>query len=68
MISYQFTREQLCKVLADTIEMYLEYVDGRGLTPKRGAMVAIDGTIQGLDAEKESEGLGEVRTLNKLLI
>ncbi len=68
MISYQFTREQLCKVLADTIEMYLEYVDGRGLTPKREAMAAIDGTIQGLDAEKESEGLGEVRTLNKLLI
>ncbi len=68
MISYQFTREQLCKVLADTIEMYLEYVDGRGLTPVRGAMVAIDETIQGLDAEKELEGLGEVRTLNKLLI
>ncbi len=67
MISYQFTREQLCKVLADTIEMYLEYVDGRGLTPVRGAMVAIDETIQGLDAEKELEGLGEVRTLNKLL-
>ncbi len=68
MISYQFTREQLCKVLADTIEMYLEYVDGRSLTPRRGAMAAIDETIQGLDAEKELESLGEVRTLNKLLI
>lgn len=68
MISYQFSREQLCKVLADTIEMYLDYVDGRGLTPVRGAMAAIDETIQGLDAGKELESLGEVRTVNQLLI
>ena len=68
MISYQFSREQLCKVLADTIEMYLEYVDVHGLDPRRGAMAAIDETIQGLDAEKELENLGEARTVNQLLI
>ncbi len=68
MISYQFSREQLCKVLADTIEMYLEYVDGRGMDPVRGAMAAIDETIQGLEAEKELENLGEARVFNQLLI
>jgi hypothetical protein len=68
MISYQFSREQLCKVLADTIEMYLEYVDVHGLEPARGAMAAIDETLQGLDAERELKSLGEVRTLNQLLI
>ena len=68
MISYQFSREQLCKVLADTIEMYLEYVDVRGMDPVRGAMAAIDETIQGLEAEKELENLGEARAFNQLLI
>ena len=68
MISYQFSREQLCKVLADTIEMYLEYVGGRGMDPVRGAMAAIDETIQGLDAEKELVNLGEARAFNQLLI
>ncbi len=68
MISYQFSREQLCKVLADTIEMYLEYVDVHGLDSVRGAMAAIDETIQGLDAERELKTLGEVSTLNQLLI
>lgn len=68
MISYQFSQEQLCKVLADTIERYLEYVDIHGLDPMRGAMAAIDETIQGLDAERQLQNLGEVSTLNQLLI
>ena len=68
MISYQFSREQLCKVLADTIETYLEYVGGHDMDPVRGAMAAIDETIQGLEAEKELENLGEARAFNQLLI
>ena len=55
-------------MLADTIEMYLEYVGGRGMDPVRGAMAAIDETIQGLEAEKELENLGEARAFNQLLI
>lgn len=67
MVSYQFTKEQLCKVLADTIDMYLEYVDVHGHDPVRGALAAIDETVQGLDAERELASLGEVMQLNQLL-
>jgi len=68
MVRYQFTQEQFCKVLADTLDMYLEYVDVHGHDRVRAAMAAIDETLQGLDAEKELADLGEVRALNQLLI
>ena len=68
MVLYQFTQEQFCKVLADTIDMYLEYVDVHGHDRVRAAMAAIDETLQGLDAEKELAGLVEVTTLDQLPI
>ena len=68
MIRYQFTQEQLCKVIADTLDMYLEYVDVHGHDRMRAAMAAIDETVQGLNAEKELAELGEVTTLNQLPI
>jgi hypothetical protein len=68
MIRYQFTQEQLCKVIADTLDMYLEYVDVHGHDRVRAAMAAIDETVQGLDAEKELADLGEVTILNQLPI
>ena len=68
MIRYQFTQEQLCKVIADTLDMYLEYVDVRGHDRVRAAMAAIDETLQGLDAEKELGELGGVMTHNQLPI
>ncbi len=68
MVRYQFTQEQLCKVIADTLDIYLEYVDIHGQDPVRAAMAAIDETVQGLDAEKELAELGEVTTFNQLPI
>jgi len=68
MIRYQFTQEQLCKVIADTLDIYLEYVDVHGHDRVRAAMAAIDEALQGLDAEKELAELGEVTTLNQLPI
>jgi len=46
MVRYQFTQEQFCKVLADTLDMYLEYVDVHGHDRVRAAMAAIDETLQ----------------------
>ena len=68
MVRYQFTQEQFCKVLADTLDMYLEYVDVHGRDRVRAAMAAIDETLQGLDGERELADLGEVTALNQLLI
>ena len=68
MVLYQFTQEQFCKVLADTIDMYLEYVDAHGRDRVRAAMAAIDETLQGLHAERDLADLGEVTALNQLLI
>ncbi len=65
MIRYQFTQEQLCKVIADTLDMYLEYVDVHGHDRVRAAMVAIDEILQGLDAEKNLADLREVTALNE---
>ena len=66
MVLYQFTQEQFCKVIADTLDIYLEYVDVHGHDRVRAAMAAIDEALQGLDAEKELAELGEVTTLNQL--
>ena len=68
MVLYQFTQEQFCKVLADTIDMYLEYVDVHGRDSVRAAMAAIDETLQGLEAERDLADLGEVTALNQLII
>ncbi len=68
MIRYQFTQEQFCKVLADTLDMYLEYVDVHGRDRVRAAMAAIDETLQGLEVERELVDRGEVTVLNQLLI
>jgi len=68
MVLYQFTQEQFCKVLADTLDMYLEYVDVHGHDRMRAAIAAIDEVLQGLDEERELAELGELRTLNQLVI
>lgn len=66
MACYQFTQEQFCRVLADTIDMYLEYVDVHGYEPVRAATAAIDEIVQGLDAERELIRLGEMNGLNQV--
>jgi len=68
MVLYQFTQEQFCKVLADTIDMYLEYVDAHGRDRVRAGMATIDETLQCLHAERDLADLGEVTALNQLLI
>ncbi len=61
------TLEQLCKVLANTIEMCLEYADIHGYDRVRRALAAIDEILEGLDTERELVNRGEITALNQLL-
>ena len=48
---YSFTREQLAKLLAGTIEMFQEYRDVHGKSESDAKPAAAQEALEGLDAE-----------------
>ena len=53
MNEYTFTGDQLNRLLAETIELYLENVNQHGQTHDRALAEAVLGVLDGLDAEQE---------------
>ncbi len=62
MQTYQFTRDQLFRLLSGTIEMFVEYRDLHGYTERDGAdIAAVSEMLEGLDAEQELTDAGECK-------
>ena len=52
-MNYRFTREQLDKLLQQTIEMYIEYKDVHGYSSDLSHDYAVMEMLTGLDADRE---------------
>lgn len=58
--NYTFTRDQLARLLGDTIGMFQEYRDQHGRDEEAAALAAVDEMLGGVEAERDLVRWGDM--------